>query len=388
MSFNGAGVFQRIYSWTNDAAANIKIRADRMDAEFNGIAQGLTNCITKDGQTTVTANLPMAGFKHTGVANASASTEYAAYGQLTAALAAITLDGISDVVLTSVASGDFIYYNGTNWVNVAKTVVPIDGIKTTGSSGVILKNSAGTTVLTAGASAGTVTAMAGNLTVGGTIVGSSSLSVSSTLSAVGSLAIAGTSTAAAVITLAEDTDNGTNKVTITPPQVIASDYTLTLPSTAGTLSLETNGKQADSTYAEYTTNAALTTQIPLDDTIPQNTEGDQILSATITPKTATNKVRIRVTGAGALSSNGSYVVAVYGSGVNALAAWAVNTPTTNSPVPYAFEFEHSPASATLQTYTVRVGATSALTLRMNGTSAARLLGGVSRCTITLEEVVA
>lgn len=115
--FNGSGVFLRLYNWVNDAAANIKIRADRMDAEFNGIATGLTNCITKDGQTTVTANLPMSGFKHTGVDDASASDEYASYGQLTTALAAITLDSLSNVVLTSTASSDFIQFDGTNWIN-------------------------------------------------------------------------------------------------------------------------------------------------------------------------------------------------------------------------------------------------------------------------------
>lgn len=376
MAFNGSGVFLRLYNWVNDAAANIKIRADRMDAEFNGIATGLTNCITKDGQTTVTANLPMSGFKHTNVANASANNEYAAFGQIATAISAITFDNLSDVTITGSATGDFIVWNGTAWTNRTKSSVPLDGVQSTGATGVLIKNSAGTTVATVGASAGTVTALAGNLTVAGTAA------------SVGSLAVAGTSSAAAVITLAEDTDNGTNKVTITPPQSIASDYTLTLPSSAGTIALTTDQEIIDSTYAEYLTNVALTTQIPLDDTIPQNTEGSQILSATITPKTTSNKVRILVTGSGALSSNGAYVVAVYGSAADALASWAVNVPTTNGPVPYSFEFEHSPASTSLQTYTVRVGPTSALTLRMNGTSAGRLFGGVSRCTIKLEEIVA
>lgn len=82
MAFNGAGVFQRLYNWVVDKNANVKIRADRMDAEFDGIATGLSTCITKDGQTTITANLPMSGFKHTGVGNASARTEYAALGQI------------------------------------------------------------------------------------------------------------------------------------------------------------------------------------------------------------------------------------------------------------------------------------------------------------------
>lgn len=82
MPFNGSGVFQRLYNWLNDKNAGVKIRSDRMDAEMDGFATGLSNCITKDGQTTITANLPMAGFKHTGVANATARTDYAAFGQM------------------------------------------------------------------------------------------------------------------------------------------------------------------------------------------------------------------------------------------------------------------------------------------------------------------
>lgn len=82
MPFNGSGTFVRLYSWANDALAGIKIRADRMDNETNGIATGLSNCITKDGQTTVTANLPMATFKHTSVGAATNRTDYAQAAQL------------------------------------------------------------------------------------------------------------------------------------------------------------------------------------------------------------------------------------------------------------------------------------------------------------------
>lgn len=82
MAFNGSGVFNRLYNWVNDAAASIKIRADRMDAEMDGFATGLSTCITKNGQTTITANLPMSTYRHTGVGNASARTDYASYGQL------------------------------------------------------------------------------------------------------------------------------------------------------------------------------------------------------------------------------------------------------------------------------------------------------------------
>src|SRR5215207_2766373 len=52
------------------------------------------------------------------------------------------------------------------------------------------------------------------------------------------------------------------------------------------------GSEVDSAYAEYTTSASLSTVIPSDDTVPTSTEGTQILSVGITPKSATNKLRI------------------------------------------------------------------------------------------------
>ena len=50
MAFNGSGLFQRLYNFGNDALNAIFIRADRMDAEMDGFAAGLSNAITRDGQ--------------------------------------------------------------------------------------------------------------------------------------------------------------------------------------------------------------------------------------------------------------------------------------------------------------------------------------------------
>lgn len=82
MPFNGSGTFNRVHNWVQDAANSIDITDTRMDAEFDGIATGLSNCITKDGQTTITANLPMATFRHTNVGTASARTDYARASQV------------------------------------------------------------------------------------------------------------------------------------------------------------------------------------------------------------------------------------------------------------------------------------------------------------------
>ena len=82
MAFNGSGTFNRIYNWTTDAGNGINIEASRMDGEDNGFATGLSNCITKDGQTTITANIPFNSKKITGLANGSARTDSIALGQV------------------------------------------------------------------------------------------------------------------------------------------------------------------------------------------------------------------------------------------------------------------------------------------------------------------
>jgi len=50
---------------------------------MDGFATGLSTCLTKDGQTTPTANIPMGGFKVTGLGNGASAQDAATYGQLT-----------------------------------------------------------------------------------------------------------------------------------------------------------------------------------------------------------------------------------------------------------------------------------------------------------------
>lgn len=69
--YNGSGVYQRYFNWSNDANAGIDIRSDRMDTEDSGFATGLSNCITKDGQQTITANIGFNGFKVLNIGDAT-----------------------------------------------------------------------------------------------------------------------------------------------------------------------------------------------------------------------------------------------------------------------------------------------------------------------------
>lgn len=81
MSWNGSGLFN-IDSTGQPVSANTLIESADFNALTADLATGLSNCVTKDGQQTVTANLPMATYRHTGVGNASARTDYAAAGQV------------------------------------------------------------------------------------------------------------------------------------------------------------------------------------------------------------------------------------------------------------------------------------------------------------------
>lgn len=75
MAYDGNGVFNRLYNWEADAAAGINILAERMDAEMNGFATGLSMVLTRDGQAGMLAPLDMGGFKITGLGNAVADND-------------------------------------------------------------------------------------------------------------------------------------------------------------------------------------------------------------------------------------------------------------------------------------------------------------------------
>jgi hypothetical protein len=79
MARNGTGTFARSVS---DYQPNTDILAEDINGEMDDIATALTDSIAKDGQTTPTANLPMGGYRHTGVGNGSARNQYPAIGQV------------------------------------------------------------------------------------------------------------------------------------------------------------------------------------------------------------------------------------------------------------------------------------------------------------------
>ena len=67
--------------WTGDAGNGIGMEAGRHDTQDNDFTTGINSTLTKDGSNVPSANLPMGGFRHTGVGLATARDSYATLGQ-------------------------------------------------------------------------------------------------------------------------------------------------------------------------------------------------------------------------------------------------------------------------------------------------------------------
>ena len=139
-----------------------------------------------------------------------------------------------------------------------------------------------------------------------------------------------------------------------------------------------------------TTYSTTTTQIPGDDTIPQNTEGSEFLTLAITPTSATNRLEIEVTFPTSYSNTGS-VIAIgalfQDTTADALAAIYGSQQHAASTARFLGPLKHIMVAGTTSetTFKVRIGPDRAATLGVNGSNSGRKLGGVSNLIMTIKE---
>ena len=145
-------------------------------------------------------------------------------------------------------------------------------------------------------------------------------------------------------------------------------------------------QQARNTTASVVT---CSTAIPADDTIPQNTEGNQVLSQAITPTAAANLLQIQFNAhyeASAASGRG-FSALFQDSTANALASF--NGVSHGAPAgQFDWIWQMLAGTTSSTTLAVRVGGNAA-TCYINGdTAGARLLGGSANAQLLIQEVVA
>lgn len=74
MPYDGSGNFTRLYNWTADKLAAIKIQSTRMDAEFDNYATALNSVILRSGVAPFTGDVKLGGNKITGLSGGSLGT--------------------------------------------------------------------------------------------------------------------------------------------------------------------------------------------------------------------------------------------------------------------------------------------------------------------------
>jgi hypothetical protein len=92
MPRNGSGTYTRPQS---DYVPGTTILATSVNSDLNDMASALTASLARDGQTTPTANIPLGGFRITGLGNATAATDAATLGQV---------DGRAEIDLASAST--------------------------------------------------------------------------------------------------------------------------------------------------------------------------------------------------------------------------------------------------------------------------------------------
>lgn len=92
MAFNGSGTFNLITG--NPVVTGTTISSTWANNTLSDVASGLTNCVTRDGQSPATANLPMGNYKLTGVGVPTANGDVLVFGQ-NASIATLKLLGSS-----------------------------------------------------------------------------------------------------------------------------------------------------------------------------------------------------------------------------------------------------------------------------------------------------
>jgi len=128
------GEHTRVQDWEADKSAGIKITASRFDAENDDFSSSLGLMIAVDGQSTVTANIPMSGKKFTGSTAASALKDVVIYQDVqqnrtnfvtvSETTAQNSISAVPQVTITSYTTGAPVYWiPGFNNTGAAKLTI-------------------------------------------------------------------------------------------------------------------------------------------------------------------------------------------------------------------------------------------------------------------------
>lgn len=371
MARDGNGTYSRTHA---DYVAGATIESSAVNGELNDFASEMTSSIAKDGQTVPTANLPMGGFKHTNTAAATSRTDYARASQV---------------------ADNSLNYAADTGTATAYAIAPSPGISAyaVGQRFTIKAANANTgadpTLAVNGLTAGIIKWPNGTSLAAGDIAASALFEV--VVSATTPVFHLQSVNVPPVYLSGAQTISGNKTFTGTQDFTGATTKVATATQATNSTTAASSGyvdrvavQQVVSTITGAV--ATGTTAIPQDDTIPQNTEGDQYMSLAITPKSATSKLRILVVVNGVASAGNSIIAALFqDTTASALAAGKTALGGNALVSQIKFEYEMTSGTTSATTFKVRAGGSSG-TFTFNGESSARILGGALASSILIEEI--
>ena len=149
------------------------------------------------------------------------------------------------------------------------------------------------------------------------------------------------------------------------------------------------GEPIQTQRTAYSAVATGTTTIPFDDTIPQNTEGDEYMTRAITPTSASNLLIIEARGsyASTMAVNNTMAQAIFQD--TTAGALSIMTCLAGGSVPMELITKHRMLAATTSstTFKARAGAQGAGTTTFNGNAGARAYGGVYGSFMEVQEIM-
>ena len=127
-----------------------------------------------------------------------------------------------------------------------------------------------------------------------------------------------------------------------------------------------------------------TTTIPIDNTIPQNTEGDQYMSLAITPSNTANILQITTVVVYACNATAPIMALFQDTTAGALSAVSTSDPDVNAIRVATFIHTMTAGTTSSTTFKIRMGGQSG-TFTFNGALGSQYMGGVYASSMSIIE---